>query len=92
MKTANSPAGCGEWVCMPDINYLARLDRHIGKRIQQRRADWNISEEALAEAIGTSVRELRKYENGKKKVSASTLYVMAYHLQVPIGYFHSELN
>lgn len=53
----------------------------IGERIAQRRTELNISQEALAELVGSTQRQISKYENGKNKPTSEVLSKMADALQ-----------
>lgn len=55
--------------------------KEIGERIAQRRTDLNISQEALAELVGSTQRQVSKYENGINKPTSEVLSKMADALQ-----------
>lgn len=66
------------------------VDKNIGRRIRQRRHDWNISPFALAAAIDISHEQVRKYELGINRVPASLLWDISIELDVPIQWFFEE--
>lgn len=66
-------------------------DRHVGRQIAMARADNNLSQPKLADRIGISYQQLQKYESGKNRVSASTLYDIAITLNVPVARFFTGL-
>jgi transcriptional regulator with XRE-family HTH domain len=61
------------------------LDRDIGERIRKHRQDRRLSFQQLGGMLGLSGQQMRKYELGQSRISASTLYVIAQILDVPIG-------
>lgn len=66
------------------------IDAHIGRRIQLRRKDLNMTQAALAAAIGTSNYQLAKYERGMNRVGASRLQEIAEVLQVHASWFFGD--
>ena len=66
------------------------LDTLIGQRLRQRRCDLGLSQTRLGEAIGVSFQQVQKYENGKNRIAASTLYQIAHELQVPMIWFFEK--
>src|SRR5215207_6843417 len=66
-------------------------DTYIGGRIRERRIMLGLSQQALAEVIGVTYQQLRKYEIGVNRVSAGPLYQIARTLRVGIGYFFEGL-
>ena len=63
------------------------MDHLIGSRIRQRRMLLGMTQNALAEALGISIPQVRKYENGTDRVGASRLYKIAGILRVPVTHF-----
>lgn len=55
--------------------------KEIGERIAQRRLDLSISQEALAELVGSTQRQISKYENGINKPTSEVLSKIADALQ-----------
>jgi transcriptional regulator with XRE-family HTH domain len=49
------------------------------------------SQEDLAKHLGVSFQQVQKYENGKNRLSAATLYSLAGYLNVPVSHFFSTL-
>jgi transcriptional regulator with XRE-family HTH domain len=47
----------------------------------------NISQSTLANALGVSLQQMQKYENGINRVGASRLHQIAKVLQIPIASF-----
>ncbi|HYD98697.1 MAG TPA: helix-turn-helix transcriptional regulator [Alphaproteobacteria bacterium] len=68
------------------------LDRHIGGRIRLRRTLLGMSQTALGNAIGLTFQQIQKYERGNNRVAASTLYVIAEVLDVPLSFFFDDFK
>lgn len=66
-------------------------DRHVGSQIAAVRVQSDVSQAQLARAIGISSQQLQKYESGRNRVSASTLYEIGRALDVPVSRFFQGL-
>lgn len=66
------------------------IDRIIAKNICLIRNARGTSQEALAKQLGVSFQQIQKYENGKNRIAASRLYLMAQLLEVQISDFFPE--
>lgn len=62
------------------------LDVAIGFRMKQSRVRSGVSQEALGEHLGITFQQIQKYENGKNRIAASTLVMIADFLQVSALY------
>ena len=51
-----------------------------------------LTQEKMADLIGVTYQEARKYENGAKRISAGALYTIARVLGVDVGYFFEGLQ
>ena len=69
-----------------------RADRHVGKRIRERRGMMGLTQQGLAEALEISYQQLQKYETGANRISAGRLYEIAGRLEVDIGYFFEGMD
>lgn len=58
----------------------------LGARIKSARERKGISQEELAEALGSSQRAVSEYENGKRRISAVDIPLLAQSLSVPVTY------
>lgn len=67
------------------------VDRHVGARLELRRAMLGISQSRLADAIGVKFPQVQKYEKGINRISASRLYAAANFLDVPISFFFDDM-
>ncbi|MEN5362204.1 helix-turn-helix domain-containing protein [Brevundimonas intermedia] len=63
------------------------VDRHVGRRVQEKRLDLGLTQTALAKAVGVSFQQVQKYEKGTNRVSASKLFEMADFMKVGIPFF-----
>ncbi len=69
-----------------------RADRHVGKRIRERRVKMGLTQKALAEALEISYQQFQKYETAANRVSAGRLYEIAMRLQVDVDYFFEGMD
>lgn len=67
------------------------IDKHVGKRIKERRRELDISQQEIGEILGVSYQQLQKYESGHNRISAGRLFLLAYLLKVDITYFYQGL-
>ena len=70
---------------------IEALDIEIGRRLRARRRELKLSQTAVAHAAGVTFQQIQKYEAGRNRVSASTLWRLVQRLDVPIAYFFEEL-
>jgi len=63
------------------------VDRHVGRRVQEKRLGLGLTQTALARAVGVSFQQVQKYEKGTNRVSASKLFEMAEFMKVDIPFF-----
>lgn len=62
-------------------------DKAIGKKIQARRKEWNLTAFELSEKIGISQQQLSRYERGDNKINISHLIDIAQALNTPLNWF-----
>ena len=53
------------------------VDRHVGRRVQEKRLGLGLTQSALARALGVSFQQVQKYEQGRNRVATSKLVRMA---------------
>jgi transcriptional regulator with XRE-family HTH domain len=70
---------------------LDPTDKHVGSRVRMRRLMLNLSQTALADALGLTFQQVQKYEKGVNRISASRLQQLSHVLQVPIPFFFEGL-
>ncbi len=69
-----------------------RADRHVGKRIRERRVKMGLTQKALAEALEISDQQVQKYETAANRISAGRLYEIAGRLEVDVAYFFEGMD
>lgn len=63
----------------------------LGNRLQDLRKKYlKISVEKLAEDIGVSVNQVRKYEQGRDRISLNILVKLGKKYNIPVDYFYAE--
>ncbi|MFI5023021.1 MAG: helix-turn-helix domain-containing protein [Alphaproteobacteria bacterium] len=70
---------------------LQHVDGEIGSRIRLRRAMLGLSQKQLGDAIGLTPQQVQKYEKGINRIAASTLFIVAEALNVPVSFFFDEM-
>ena len=69
-----------------------RADRHVGKRIRERRGMMGLTQQGLAEALEITYQQLQKYETGADRISASLIWDIAAAMEVPVLFFFEGLD
>lgn len=64
----------------------------VGQRLRELRMLAGLSQSDLAATIGLTFQQLQKYERGVNRISASKLYLLARHLNVPVSTFFADLE
>lgn len=67
------------------------VDRHVGRRVAEKRISLGYNQSDLARALGLTFQQVQKYEKGANRISASKLWDTATFLGVEIGYFFNGL-
>jgi transcriptional regulator with XRE-family HTH domain len=67
------------------------LDVHFGEKLRARRLIVDVSQQALAEALGMSFQQIQKYEKGTNRMSAAILFQIATVLKVDVKYFYETI-
>src|SRR3954453_9812720 len=68
------------------------VGRHVGARVRERRIALGLTQQRLAELIGTTYQQAHKYERGLNRMSAGRLLAAARALGVEPGYFFEGLG
>lgn len=68
------------------------VDKHIGNKLRYYRMFNGLTQVKLAERLGISAQQLQKYESGRNRISACTLYTISLILRVPVVDFFRELQ
>lgn len=66
------------------------MDVYIGEKLREFRILKGYSQRELGEFADLTFQQVQKYESGYNRVSASTLYIFAEQLNVPIKRFFPE--
>jgi len=67
-------------------------DRHVGRRLRERRVQRGLSLAELAATLGVSTQQARKYEAGLNGIPAVRLPTLAAALAVTTEWFFEELE
>jgi len=67
-------------------------DRHVGRKLAERRLALGWSQNTLGLALGLTFQQIQKYEKGSNRISASKLWSAAQALEAPITYFFDGLE
>src|ERR1700744_3076466 len=65
----------------------AQMRRWIGRRIRRRRLFMQMTQGALAHALGVTFQQVQKYEKGANRVPAERLMQICRQLEVTPDYF-----
>jgi transcriptional regulator with XRE-family HTH domain len=68
------------------------VDQHVATRLRERRLALGLTQQQLAERIGSSAQRVHKYETGGNRVWAGRLFQLAEVLGVGVGYFFAGLE
>ncbi len=68
------------------------IDVFVGRRVKERRTLEGMSQRTVATNLGLTFQQLRKYEIGTNRISASRLYELAQLLGVPVSYFYEGME
>jgi transcriptional regulator with XRE-family HTH domain len=69
-----------------------QIDRHVARRLRERRLMLGLTLGELGEILGISYQQLHKDERAINRLSAGRLYEMAQALNVPITYFYTGID
>jgi transcriptional regulator with XRE-family HTH domain len=86
-ETGREPPGAGHRGRPPGRSRAQDVDRHVGARVRERRVMLGLTQQQLAELIGTTYQQAHKYEKGVNRISAGRLHRAAQALGVGVGYF-----
>jgi len=67
------------------------VDRHVGKRVCEKRISLGYNQSDLGRALGLTFQQIQKYEKGANRISASKLHDIAKFFSVDVGYFFEGL-
>ena len=84
MAKAKSGHGHGTGIPSP-------VDVHVGARLRQRRTLLGMTQTNLGDALAMSFQQVRKYERGTNRISASRLFALSRVFDVPVEYFFDDM-
>ncbi len=67
------------------------IDVHVGNRVRLCRTLLGMSQKALGEALGLTFQQVRNYERGVNRISASKLWDLVQVLDVPVSFFFDDM-
>jgi transcriptional regulator with XRE-family HTH domain len=67
------------------------VDIEIAKRVRALRLRRCMTQIDLSQALGVTFQQVQKYERGTNRISAGRLFRIAQVLDVPIGFFFTDL-
>ena len=68
------------------------VDKHVGKKIRQRRWLVGMTQQQLAAEVGIKFQQIQKYETGANRVSASRLWDISEAMDVPVNFFFEGIE
>ncbi len=68
------------------------IDRHVARRLRQRRLEQGLTQQELARAVGLSYQQIQKYETAVNRIGAGRLFCIARVLEIRPSYFFAGLN
>jgi transcriptional regulator with XRE-family HTH domain len=77
---------------MPKARATTAYDRYVGERIKEARLAAGLTQEDLANMLGTSYQQVQKYEKGRNRVAGGRIDRMSTALNRPISYFFPNAN
>jgi len=69
---------------------IKEIDSLIGSNLRMIRGMAGLNQHKLGTAVGVTFQQIQKYEQGKNRVAASRLYLMAQALDIPITSFFAN--
>lgn len=70
----------------------AAVDVHVGARVRLRRTLLGMSQTTLATAVGLTLQQVQRIENGSSRIGASVLHRLSQALDVPVSFFFDGLE
>ena len=70
-----------------DSDFERKVENNIGLKIKEYRQARGLTQKTLADYLGVSFQQIQKYEQGRNRVSAGRLIMMASILKIPVSFF-----
>jgi DNA-binding Xre family transcriptional regulator len=68
------------------------VDVYVGSRVRTRRISLEMRQEQLAEALGLTIEQVRRFEDGSVRIGASMLCEISRHLECPPKHFFEAMG
>ncbi|MBB4659626.1 helix-turn-helix domain-containing protein [Parvularcula dongshanensis] len=65
------------------------VDLRVGQNLRSARNMRGLTQKALGEAVGLTLQQIQKYENGSNRINVSRLHQFSEVLKVPVSHFFS---
>lgn len=76
---------------LSDSATISLLPHHrLGTRLRQARVRAGLSQREAGEMLGVSYQQYQKYENGRDRISATNLYLLAGLFMTNLDWFHAD--
>ena len=69
---------------------IRNVTQFVGEKIKNLREKSNITQQELAEAIGTTQQSIARYESGERKANQNVLFSLSEYFKIPIDDFFPE--
>ncbi|MBL6082350.1 helix-turn-helix domain-containing protein [Belnapia sp. T18] len=76
----------------PQSQRATMVDKHVGRRIRERRLAMGLSQQQLARIIGVTYQQEHKYERALNRISAGRLFGVAQALAVDPAWFFEGIS
>ena len=74
------------------IPRVSPVDRHVSSRMLLRRQAVGLSQQQLAELIGTTYQQVYRYERGINRITAAQLHTIALVLGTDVAFFFEDIE
>ena len=71
---------------------VPQIDVHVGGRIRLRREMLGLTEGQVADRLGVTRGQFRRFESGARRVGAARLLELSGIFEVPVSYFFDDLD
>lgn len=74
------------------MSLIKNVTGYVANKIKKLREEKNITQQELAEAIGTTQQSIARYESGERKADQNILYSLAEYFKISIDDFFPQRN
>ena len=75
-----------------EAHNIKNVTNFVADKIRKYREDRNITQQELAEALGTTQQTIARYESGERKADHNVLFALAEYFKIHIDDFFPERN